>query len=106
MLGFLSRKASLGEQGMKALNPLVLVTSALFVSATAASANDRVTHAAVGAVAGAVVAGPIGFVGGGLVGYLAGRQIGCDLGVERSGHHVRYRRPGTRPPAASRRVEH
>jgi hypothetical protein len=79
---------------MKALRGLAILATAVVVSTTAASANDRVTHAAVGAVAGAVVAGPVGFIGGGVIGYVAGRRIGCDLGVERCYRHARYRRSG------------
>ncbi len=90
---------------MKALGGLALVASAVVLSTTAASAHDRVTHAAVGAVAGAVVAGPVGFVGGGLIGYVAGPQIGCDLGVERCYRHVRYRRSGYSAAKAPRRAE-
>lgn len=90
---------------MRALGGLAFAAVAVVLMTSAASANDRVTHAAVGAVAGAVVAGPVGFVGGGLIGYVAGRQIGCDLGVERCYRHVRYRRSGYSAANAPRRAE-
>jgi hypothetical protein len=57
---------------MRALGRLTLVATVISLSPVAASAHDRVTHAAVGAVAGALVAGPVGFLGGGLLGYAAG----------------------------------
>src|SRR5579871_493917 len=67
---------------MKGFGKLALIAAAVVISPAAASAGERVTDAAVGAVAGAVVAGPVGFVGGGLIGYVAGPQIACDLGVD------------------------
>ena len=95
---------------MRALRGPTLVAVAVTLSTSAASANDRVTHAAVGAVAGAIVAGPVGFVGGGLIGYVAGPQIGCDLGVERCYRHRRYRHTGydapDAPPRSSDRSDH
>jgi hypothetical protein len=90
---------------MRVLGGLAFAATAVVVSTSAASANDRVTHAAVGAVAGAVVAGPVGFVGGGLIGYVAGRQIGCDLGVERCYRHMHYRHSGYSAANAPRRAE-
>ena len=90
---------------MRALGGLTFAAIAVVVSTSAASAADRATHAAVGAVAGAIVAGPIGFVGGGLIGYVGGRQIGCDLGVERCYRHRRYHPSGYSPANAPRRVE-
>ena len=90
---------------MRTLGGLALAAAAVAVSTSAASAHDRVTRAAVGAVAGAVVAGPIGFIGGGVIGYVAGRQISCDLGVERCYRHARYRRSGYSPASTPRRTE-
>ena len=90
---------------MRALGGLAITAVAVVLMTSAASAHDRVTHAAVGAVAGAVVAGPFGFIGGGVIGYVAGRQIGCDLGVERCHRHVRYRRSGYSPASVPRRAE-
>ncbi len=79
---------------MRAFGGLAFAGVAIVLTASGASAHDRVEHAAVGAVAGAVVAGPVGFVGGGLIGYVAGPRIGCDLGLERCHRYrrVRYRR--------------
>jgi hypothetical protein len=91
---------------MKALGGLALVATAVVASTSAATAQERVTDAAVGAVAGAVVAGPVGFVGGGPIGYVAGPQIGCDLGVERCHRRSHYRHSGYSPANAPRRAEH
>ncbi len=76
---------------MKGFGKLALIAAAVVISPAAASAGERVTDAAIGAVAGAVVAGPVGFVGGGLIGYVAGPQIACDLGVDRCYYYRRYR---------------
>jgi hypothetical protein len=89
---------------MRALG-LAVAGAAVVLMTTGASANDRATRTAVGAVAGAVVAGPVGLVGGGLIGYFAGRQISCDLGIERCRRYVRYRRSSYAPDGAPRRVE-
>ena len=90
---------------MRALGRLAVVAIAVVLSPVAASAQERLTHAAVGAVAGAVAAGPMtGFIGGELGGYVAGPQIGCDLGVERCHRHARYRRSGRGAPDASPRT--
>jgi len=90
---------------MRVFGEFALLATAAVVSTSAASAADRVTHAAVGALAGAVVAGPVGFVGGGVIGYVAGRRISCDLGVERCYRRVRYRRSGYSAADAPRRAE-
>jgi len=79
---------------------LAVAAIALVPMTTSASANNRATRTAVGAVAGAVVAGPVGLVGGGLIGYFAGRQISCDLGIERCRRYARYRRSGYAPAYA------
>ncbi len=76
---------------MKIHGKLILPAAVVILLPTAASAGERVTDAAIGAVAGAVVAGPVGFVGGGLIGYVAGPQIACDLGVDRC-YRYYYRR--------------
>jgi hypothetical protein len=89
---------------MRALGGLAIVAIAVVLSPVPAKAQERLTHAAVGAVAGAVAAGPIGFLGGGLIGYVAGPQIGCDLGVERCHRYARYRRSGRGAPDASPRT--
>ena len=88
---------------MRVFGGVALLATAVVVSTPAASAADRVTHAAVGALAGAVVAGPVGFVGGGVIGYVAGRRISCDLGVERC--YRRVRRSGYSAADAPRRAE-
>ena len=90
---------------MIALRGLTLVAAAVALFPVPASAHDRATHAAVGAVAGAIVAGPIGFIGGGVIGYVAGRQISCDLGVERCYRRARYRHSGYSAANAPRRAE-
>ena len=90
---------------MRAFGGFALFATAVVISTSAASANDRVTRAAVGALAGAVVAGPVGFVGGGVIGYVAGRRISCDLGVERCYRRVHYRRSGYGAADAPRRAE-
>jgi hypothetical protein len=90
---------------MRAFGGLALMAVAVILMTSGASANDRATRTAVGAVAGAVVAGPVGLVGGGLIGYFAGHQISCDLGVERCYRHVRYRRSGYSAANAPRRAE-
>src|SRR5215475_11945145 len=87
-------------EAMQALGGLAVATVAIVLMTSAASANDRATRTAVGAVAGAVVAGPVGLVGGGLIGYFAGREISCDLGIERCRRYARYRRSGYAPAGA------
>jgi hypothetical protein len=96
----LASRQTCRDENMKALGGLALVATAVVVSTSAATAQERVTDAAVGAVAGAVVAGPVGFVGGGLIGYVAGPQIGCDLGVERCHRRSHYRHSGYSPANA------
>jgi hypothetical protein len=94
---------------MRALGGVAIAAITVVLTTSSASANDRATRTAVGAVAGAVVAGPVGLVGGGLIGYFAGRQISCDLGIERCRRYVRYRRSSyaTAPaPRPAERGEH
>jgi hypothetical protein len=81
------------------------VAVVLLLSPAAARAGERVTDAAVGAVAGAVAAGPVGLIGGGIVGYVAGPQIACDIGVKRCYRHARYRRSGYGPRETTARDE-
>jgi hypothetical protein len=76
---------------MRALAGLTVIAFAVVVSPVAARAGERVTDAALGAIAGAVAAGPVGLVGGGIIGYAAGPQIACDLGAKRCYRRVRYR---------------
>jgi hypothetical protein len=79
---------------MKAFAGFVVVAAGLLLSPVAANAHERVTDAALGALAGAVVLGPVGLVGGGIIGYTAGPQIACGLGVKRCyrrGYYRRYR---------------
>ena len=98
---------------MKALTKVTLVAAAIVLSSVAASAGDRITHAAVGAVGGAVIAGPAGFVGGGVIGYVAGPEITCGLGIGRCYRHRRrhHRHYGHRagrygPDDVGRRPDH
>ena len=85
---------------MKALGVPAIVAIGVVLSPVAASAGERVTDAAIGAVAGAIAAGPVGLLGGGIIGYAAGPQIACDLGVKRCYSHVRYRRSEYSAPDA------
>jgi len=94
---------------MRSLGGLAFAAVAVVLMTSAANANDRVTHAAVGAVAGAVVAGPVGLVAGGVIGYVAGPQIACDVGVERCYRHRHYRHSSytaTDAPRSTERREH
>ena len=77
---------------MKAFAGVVVVAAGLVLSPVAANAHERVTDAALGALAGAVVLGPVGLVGGGVIGYTAGPQIACGLGVKRCYRRAHYRR--------------
>jgi hypothetical protein len=88
---------------MRTFCEFFVAASVVVLSPGAASAGERVTDAALGAVAGAVVAGPVGLVGGGVIGYVAGPQIACDLGVERCHRRARYRHARYTAPAAAPR---
>lgn len=61
---------------------MAVLVAGLLVAPVAAGAHERVTNAALGALAGAVVAGPVGAVAGGAIGYTAGHRIarGLDVG--------------------------
>lgn len=59
----------------------IAIAFALSLVASAASAQERATSAAVGAVSGAVVLGPVGAVAGALIGYTAGPAIAQSWGV-------------------------
>ena len=58
---------------------LAIAAVALAFAPTSVSAQERVGHAALGAVAGAVVLGPVGAVAGGVIGYTAGPTIAHSL---------------------------
>jgi hypothetical protein len=58
---------------------LAIAVVALALAPTGVSAQERVGHAALGAVAGAVVLGPVGAVAGGVIGYTAGPTIAHSL---------------------------
>lgn len=81
--------ASFAGKNMKTLGVLTILT--LAVLPVAASAGDRGTDAALGAVSGAVVFGPVGAVAGALVGFTAGPAIGHSWGVNGSGRRYRHR---------------
>jgi hypothetical protein len=74
---------------MQTLGVLTILTVA--VLPFAASAGDRGTDAALGAVSGAVVFGPVGAVAGALVGFTAGPAIGHSWGMNGSGRRYRHR---------------
>lgn len=59
----------------------ILVALVLSLCASAATAQERATDAALGAVSGAVVLGPIGAVAGALIGYTAGPAISRSWGI-------------------------
>jgi len=59
----------------------IAIAFALSLVASAASAQERATSAALGAVSGAVVLGPVGAVAGALIGYTAGPAIASSWGV-------------------------
>jgi hypothetical protein len=63
---------------------LAIAAVALAFAPTSVSAQERVGHAALGAVSGAVVLGPVGAVAGGVIGYTAGPAIAHSWGVRRS----------------------
>ena len=68
----------------------VLIVACVLLGLSApAFAGERVTDAALGAVAGAVVAGPVGLVAGGVVGYTAGPGIAREWGLKSHKRPVR-----------------
>jgi hypothetical protein len=71
---------------------LAVLAIAMTLVPFAASAEERMGDAALGALAGAVVLGPIGLVAGAAVGYTAGPSIANSWGMRR--HHAR---PAPRP---------
>jgi hypothetical protein len=77
---------------MRILSAVVLATGLIAIP-TAASAQERIGDAALGALAGAVVAGPVGAVAGGAIGYTAGPRIAHRMGVRHrhARRHVRQR---------------
>ena len=91
---------------MRTLGAPLTLAIAVALKPTVARAGERVTDAALGAVAGAVAAGPVGFIGGGIIGYAAGPQIACELGVGRCYRHGRYRRSRYSAPDAPARSDH
>jgi hypothetical protein len=78
--------------------PVAAVAAGLILVPAAASAQERVGDAALGALAGAVVGGPIGAVAGGAIGYTAGPRIARGLGVKQRRHarHGRTQQQATR----------
>jgi hypothetical protein len=90
---------------MKTLGVLTILSLALLP--VAASAGDRGTDAALGAVSGAVVFGPVGAVAGALVGFTAGPAIGHSWGVNgSSGRYGRYRHRAQATGAAESRAQY
>jgi len=73
---------------------LAVLAIAMTLAPFAASAEERMGDAALGALAGAVVLGPIGLVAGAAVGYTAGPSIANSWGMRRS-----HPRPAPRPAA-------
>jgi hypothetical protein len=51
----------------------------LSITASAASAENRLVDGVLGAGAGALVAGPVGLVAGGVIGYSSGPGISCTM---------------------------
>ena len=70
---------------------LAVLAIAMTLVPFAASAEERVGDAALGALAGAVVLGPIGLVAGAAVGYTAGPSIANSWGMRRT--QPRHPRP-------------
>jgi hypothetical protein len=71
----------------------VALAAGVVLLPAAASAQERVGDAALGALAGAVVGGPVGAVAGGAIGYTAGPRIAHGMGIRhRHVHHVRHAR--------------
>ncbi len=89
ILSVAQRGLALPEKRMKTFGVLTILTLALLP--VAASAGDRGTDAALGAVSGAVVFGPVGAVAGALVGFTAGPAIGHSWGANGSGRSYRHR---------------
>lgn len=69
---------------------IAIVATAVMIS-TAATAGERATDAALGAVSGAVVLGPVGAVAGAFIGYTAGPHMSRAWGVR--GHRASARQP-------------
>jgi hypothetical protein len=77
---------------------IAIVAMAMLVS-TAASAGERVTDAALGAVSGAIVLGPIGAAAGAFIGYTAGPSMSRAWGVRgRSASARHHRRSASNDP--------
>ena len=77
---------------MKKLFAILVITGGIAFVPIAATAQERLPEAGMGAAAGALVAGPVGLVAGGIIGYTAGPNIRRGLGIPRhSYYHHRYR---------------
>ena len=74
---------------MKTALAALAIAAGIAMAPTMASAQERYSDGAMGAVAGAVVLGPVGALAGGLTGFFAGPNISRGLGFH---HHYRHRR--------------
>jgi len=76
---------------------LAIAAVALAFAPTSVSAQERVGHAALGAVAGAFVLGPVGAVAGGVIGYTAGPAIAHSWRRSEPRRRGQSARPSTGP---------
>ena len=76
---------------------LAIAAVALAFTPTSVNAQERVGHAALGAVAGAVVLGPVGAVAGGVIGYTAGPAIAHSSRRSEPRRRGQSARPSTGP---------
>jgi len=65
------------------------IAVAAITAPSAASAQERLGDAALGALSGALVGGPVGAVAGGVVGFTAGPSIAHSWGLHHHPHHAR-----------------
>jgi hypothetical protein len=77
---------------MKKLFMILVIMVGIASVPIAATAQERLPEAGMGAAAGAIVGGPVGLVAGGIIGYTAGPNIRRGLGIPRHSHYYhRYR---------------
>jgi hypothetical protein len=82
------------SKGTEMKKAVAIAALGLSLISSAATAAERATDAALGAVSGAVVLGPIGAVAGAVVGYAAGPSIAHSWGLR--GSRTAHQR--TKPP--------